>query len=56
MLRVMAEEYNLSKTTLQLIKSVLSGILSHAKNEGAFDGVNPVEKRATNQARRLRTT
>jgi len=43
MLRAIAEEHDLSKTTLQHIKSVLSGIFAHAKNEGAFDGVNPVQ-------------
>jgi len=43
MLRTIAEEHDLSKTTLQHIKSVLSGIFTHAKNEGAFDGVNPVQ-------------
>lgn len=43
MLRAIGEECDLSKTTLQHIKSVLSGIFSHAKNEGAFDGVNPVQ-------------
>jgi len=34
---------DLSKTTLQHIKSALSGVFTHAKNEGAFDGVNPVQ-------------
>lgn len=43
MLKAIAEEHDLSKTTLQHIKSVLSGIFTHAKNEGAFDGVNPVQ-------------
>ena len=43
MLKAIAEENDLSKTTLQHIKSVLSGIFTHAKNEGAFDGVNPVQ-------------
>jgi hypothetical protein len=43
MLRAIAEEHDLSKTTLQHIKSVLSAIFSHAKNEGAFDGANPVQ-------------
>jgi hypothetical protein len=27
----------------RLWKSVLSGVFSHAKNEGAFDGVNPIQ-------------
>ncbi len=43
MLRAIADENDLSKTTLQHIKSVLSGIFTHAKNEGAFDGANPVQ-------------
>src|SRR5271154_741637 len=43
MLKAIAEEHDLSKATLQHIKSVLSAVFSHAKNEGAFDGVNPVQ-------------
>lgn len=43
MLKAIAGENDLSKTTLQHIKSVLSGVFTHAKNEGAFDGVNPVQ-------------
>jgi integrase len=42
MLRAIADENDLSKTTLQHIKAVLSGIFTHAKNEGAFDGANPI--------------
>ncbi len=42
MLRAIAGEHNLRKSSLQHIRSVLSGILTHAKNEGAFDGANPV--------------
>jgi integrase len=42
MLKAIANENDLTKTTLQHIKSVLSGIFTHAKNEGAFDGANPV--------------
>ena len=42
MLKAVADENDLSKTTLQHIKSVLSGIFTHAKNEGAFDGENPI--------------
>jgi integrase len=37
------DDCDLTKTTLQHIKSVLSGIFTHAKNEGAYDGENPVE-------------
>jgi hypothetical protein len=42
MLRAIAAEYDLAKNTLQHIKSVLSGIFTFAKNEGVFDGANPV--------------
>ena len=43
LLRAIADENDLSKSTLQHIKSVLSGIFTHAKNEGAFDGANPIQ-------------
>jgi integrase len=43
MLRSIAEDCDLTKTTLGHIKSVLSGVFTHAKNEGAYDGENPVE-------------
>jgi integrase len=43
MLKAIANENDLTRTTLQHIKGVLSGIFTHAKNEGAFDGVNPVQ-------------
>ncbi len=43
MLKAIADENDLSKSTLQHIKSVLSGIFTHAKNEGAFDGANPIQ-------------
>jgi hypothetical protein len=43
MLRAIAAENDYSKNTLQHIKSVLSGIFTFAKNEGAFDGANPVQ-------------
>jgi integrase len=43
MLKAIADDNDLSKTTLQHVKSVLSGIFTHAKNEGAFDGANPVQ-------------
>jgi integrase len=44
LLKAIANENDLSKTTLQHIKGVLSGIFTHAKNEGAFDGANPVQE------------
>ena len=43
LLRAIAAECDLTKTTLQHIKGVLSGIFTFAKNEGAFDGSNPVQ-------------
>jgi len=43
MLRAIAAEHDLAKNTLQHIKSVLSAIFTFAKNEGAFDGANPVQ-------------
>jgi integrase len=43
MLRTIAAENDYSKNTMQHMKSVLSGIFTFAKNEGAFDGANPVQ-------------
>lgn len=43
MLCAIAKEKNLTRTTLRRIKSVLSTIFIHAKNEGAFDGANPLD-------------
>lgn len=43
LLRAIAKERDLTRTTLQHIKSVLSTIFTYAKNEGVFDGANPVE-------------
>jgi integrase len=43
MVRAIAKENDLTKTTLQHIKSVLNTIFTHAKNEGAFDRANPVD-------------
>jgi hypothetical protein len=40
MLKAIADEHDLSKTTLQHIKSVLSAVFSHANSEGAF-GCDP---------------
>jgi hypothetical protein len=42
MLRAIANENDLTRTTLQHIKSVLSTIFTYARNKGAFDGANPV--------------
>jgi integrase len=35
-------EHKLGRTTLKHIKSFLSGVFTYAKNQGAFDGVNPI--------------
>jgi integrase len=43
MLRAIAKENDLTKATLQHIKSVLSTIFTYAKNDGAFDGANPID-------------
>src|SRR5258708_23516432 len=43
MLRAIAKANDLTATTVQHIKSVLSTIFTYAKNEGAFDGANPVD-------------
>jgi integrase len=43
LLRAIAKERDLTRTTLQHIKSVLSAIFIYAKNEGVFDGANPVD-------------
>ena len=50
MVRTIAKENDLIKTTLQHIKSVLSTIFTYAKNEGAFDGANPVDGGIDSQA------
>jgi len=43
MLRAIAKKKDLTKATLQHIKPVLSTVFIYAKNEGAFDGANPVD-------------
>ena len=43
MLCTIAKQKDLTRTTLRRIKSVLSTIFIYAKNEGAFDGANPVD-------------
>jgi hypothetical protein len=35
-------EHELGRTTLKHIKSFLSGVFTYAKNQGAYDGVNPI--------------
>jgi hypothetical protein len=49
MLRAIAKEKVLTRTTLH-IKSVLSTIFTYAKNDGAFDGANPVDGELTFEA------
>jgi integrase len=41
---------HLSRTSLKHIKALLSGILNHAKQQGFFDGVNPVQGTAIPKA------
>jgi hypothetical protein len=45
MLRAVAKEKDLTKTSLQHIKSVLSTIFTYAKNEGAFAAASPGERK-----------
>ena len=42
-LKAISDDHSLTKTTLQHIKSMLSGVFTHAKNEGAYDGINPIK-------------
>lgn len=35
-------EHELGRTTLKHIKSFLSGVFTYVKNQGAYDGVNPI--------------
>jgi integrase len=52
LLRTLAEERGVNKTTLGHVKGVLSAIFTHAKNEGAYDGTNPIQDaRIPRQAR-----
>jgi integrase len=37
-----ARQNDLSRETLKRLKSFLSGVFKHAKNQGFFDGVNPI--------------
>ena len=37
------DQPQLSRTSLKHIKAVLSGIFNYAKQQGYFDGVNPVQ-------------
>ena len=46
-----AIEHDLSRTSLRHIKAQLSGIFNHAKQQGYFDGINPVQGSAVPKAR-----
>ena len=43
-LNQIASQHDLSAATVQRCKSLLSGIFSHAKTQGYFDGINPVHE------------
>jgi integrase len=43
LLQAIAHESDLSITTFKHIKAMLSGVFTYAKNEGLFDGANPVQ-------------
>jgi integrase len=46
-----ADQHNIGRTTLRHIKALLSGIFNHAKQQGYFDGANPVHGVAIPKAR-----
>jgi integrase len=43
LLQEIAEERKIGKATLRHIKALLSGIVNHARQQGFFDGANPVQ-------------
>jgi integrase len=51
MLDSIAHQHDLSRSTLQHVKALLSGIFNFAKQQGYFDGVNPVVGSAIPKAR-----
>lgn len=51
LLDAIAIEHDLSRTSLRHIKAQLSGIFNHAKQQGYFDGINPVQGTAVPKAR-----
>jgi len=51
MLDEIAIEHDLSRTSLRHIKAQLSGIFNYAKQQGYFDGMNPVQGTAVPKAR-----
>jgi len=42
LLRAIVAQHDLSKATVQHVKTMLSAAFTYAKNEGLFDGVNPM--------------
>jgi integrase len=50
-LHEVADQHRIGRTTLRHIKAMLSGIFNHAKQQGYFDGVNPVHGVEIPQAR-----
>jgi len=51
LLEEIAIQHDLSRTSLRHIKAQLSGILNYAKQQGYFDGINPVQGTAIPRAR-----
>ncbi|HEX6505328.1 MAG TPA: tyrosine-type recombinase/integrase [Terriglobales bacterium] len=51
LLDAIAIEHDLSRTSLRHIKAQLSGIFNYAKQQGYFDGINPVQGTAIPKAR-----
>jgi integrase len=56
LLEDIARQHNLSRATLRHIKALLSGIFNFAKQQGYFDGINPVIGVAIPKARSGRET
>ncbi len=55
-LKSIAAEHNVSKATLQHVKFMLSGIFVLAKNEGLYDGLNPMQDVMLPEAKGTRET
>ena len=51
LLEDIAQVHDLSRTSLRHIKAQLSGIFNHAKQQGYFDGLNPVQGTTVPKAR-----
>jgi integrase len=50
LLAAIHREYGISRSTLKRVKSILSGIFTYAKQQGALDGPNPIEDAAIPRA------